>query len=64
MKISNIKVDREILKDLGKFDDKVKGLEIFDDFDRKLDKVKDLIEKVPDNSIVRPNPEWLKIFNL
>lgn len=37
---------------------------VFQKFDNNLNKVGKLIEKVPDDSVVRPNRNWLNMFGL
>lgn len=36
----------------------------FNKIDSKLDKIAQLVDKIPDNSIVRPDKSWLSAFGL
>lgn len=49
------KQNMERLKDLGT---------VFQKFDNNLNKIGKLIEKVPDDSVVRPSKSWLSMFGL
>lgn len=49
------KQNMERLKDLGT---------VFQKFDNNLNKIGKLIEKVPDDSVVRPSRNWLNMFGL
>ena len=37
---------------------------VFQKFDNNLNKISELIERVPEDSVVRPNRTWLNMFGL
>ena len=49
------KLNSERLKDLDT---------VFQKFDNNLNKISELIEKVPEDSVVRPSKNWLNMFGL
>lgn len=64
---SNMRVDKEIFNEIIR-ESNVKKLEkmdkLFDAFETNINKVAELIEKVPDDSVVRPSKTWLNMFGL
>jgi hypothetical protein len=52
------KVDRETRNNLYDLDT------FFNNFEGNINKVADVIDKVPDDSYVRPSKSWLKMFGL
>lgn len=64
---ANLHVDREIFNEIIK-ESNVKKLEkmeeLFEAFETNINRVADIIEKVPDDSCVRPSKSWLKMFGI
>jgi len=63
------KIDQQWLKEMEKVDketsDRLYDMNIFfDNFEGKINKVAELIEKVPDDSFVRPSKSWLNMFGI
>lgn len=62
-------IDRQWLKEMEKVDketrDRLYDLDtFFDKFEGNINKVAELAEKVPVDSVVRPNKTWLEMFGL
>jgi hypothetical protein len=62
-------LDKQWLKEMEALDkqnlERLKDLDtVFQKFDNNLNKVGKLIEKVPDDSVVRPSKSWLNMFGL
>ena len=67
--IQQEKIDQQWLKDMEKVDKETRNNlydlnTFFGNFETKINKVAELIEKVPDDSVVRPSKSWLNMFGL
>lgn len=63
------RIDQQWLKEMEKLDketsDRLYDLNsFFGNFETKINKVAELIEKVPDDSVVRPSKNWLNMFGI
>ena len=63
------KIDHKWMKEMEKIDretsDRLQQMQtFFGNFDKNINKVAELVEKVPDDSVVRPSTNWLNMFGL
>lgn len=63
------KIDQQWLKEMEKVDRETRNNlydldTFFDKFEGKINKVADIIDKVPVDSVVRPSTSWLSMFGL
>ena len=63
------KIDQQWLKEMEKVDKETRNNlydldTFFDKFKGNINKVADIIDKVPDDSVVRPSKSWLSMFGL
>lgn len=54
----------EIQQDASQLKNFQQAEKLFDNFDSRMNEVSRLIEKLPDNAIVRPKSSWLNIFGI
>ena len=63
-----MRISKELMKEIQSDANQLKNIQaaekMFNDFDSKLNEVGKLIERLPDNAIVRPKQSWLSIFGI
>lgn len=67
--IEQERIDEKWLKEMEAIDKETRNRlydmnVFFDNFEGNINKVAELIEKVPDDSVVRPNRTWLNMFGI
>jgi len=63
-----MRISKELMKEIQSDANQLKNIhaaeKMFNDFDSKINQVGKLIEKLPDNAVVRPKQSWLSIFGI
>jgi hypothetical protein len=67
--VINSHADQKWLKEMEAIDKETRNRlydmnVFFNNFEGNINKVAELIEKVPDDSVVRPNRTWLNMFGI